>query len=157
MSKLNEPGSRYWSIIEPHWLRLNESWDHGAKHFLSNFQNVPMSVGHLYAAHWCQSEVSNGGLFQFFWNTSGILSPEASKGFAAIGIVEWSKIVDEAMQSFGTSYPRNRNDRLKILARYENHEKKPFDALDERFFDWIGEDYDRWRRAADAFAENITT
>ena len=65
-----------WSLVEPIWLPLNRSWD-DAEEFVRRFRGVRPEAGHLYAAHWCQSEVCNGGFDQFFSNTTGLLAPEA--------------------------------------------------------------------------------
>src|SRR5438309_10425933 len=105
----------YWSLVEPVWLPLNRSWDDSPEEFVRRFRSVLPEIGHLYAAHWCQSEVCNGGLYQFFSNTTGLLAPEALDGFRAIGAAEWAEILAEAMKSFGSPYPRDRNDRQEIL------------------------------------------
>src|ERR1700722_15197167 len=94
----------YWSLIEPVWFPLNSSWDDGCEEFLRQFRAVRPEVGNLYAAHWCQSEVCNGGLHQFFSNTTGLLAPEALEGFRAIGLTDCAEILAEAMKFFGSPY-----------------------------------------------------
>jgi len=47
---------------------------------------TPLGIQHLYCGHRCQSEVTNGGLYQFFSNTTGLLAPEALFGFREIGL-----------------------------------------------------------------------
>jgi Domain of unknown function (DUF4375) len=153
----DQPGLSYWSLIEPVWLPLNRSWDHGAEQFIKQFHAAPAKTGNLYAAHWCQSEVFNGGLFQFFYNTTGLLAPEASRGFQAIGLQEWSAVLTEAMSFFGASYPRERMVRLDPLleGKHRNGEEwNPFRELDGRFNDWLGDDFERWEREANRYAEN---
>jgi hypothetical protein len=116
-------------------------------------------VGHLFAAHWCQSEVRNGGLHQFFSNSTGVLAPEALKGFRAIGVSEWADILAEAMQFFGNSYPREQSDRLEALDGRQGRRREewdPFYRLDERFYEWLHAEPDRWERAADAYAEQVS-
>jgi hypothetical protein len=81
----------YWAIIEPIWQTIDIS--DGADVFLDTFFKAPQDAALLYAAHFCQSEVCNGGFFQFFFNSTGILAPEAVNGFRAIGqykITEWA-------------------------------------------------------------------
>lgn len=80
------PGLRYWSLIEPYWLPLNEAWDLDADSFVVELNKAPLRIQHLYCGHWCQSEVTNGGLYQFFSNTTGLLAPEALFGFREIGL-----------------------------------------------------------------------
>jgi uncharacterized protein DUF4375 len=53
--------------------------------FLKTFAQVRREVGLLYATAFCQVEVCNGGLSQFFGNSTGVLAPEAVEGFIAIG------------------------------------------------------------------------
>ena len=151
MKESEEPGRFYSALVEPHWLPLNSSWDGGPNAFLSEFRAVPSGVGHLYAGHWCQSEVCNGGLEQFFCNTTGLLAPEALAAFYAIGIRSWADVLLEAMSFFGQSYPR---DRLKRKTRLTK-DQRPFRELDRRFYDWLKGDYDRWSRTADEFAKRL--
>ena len=147
-----EPGSRYWASIEPYWLRLNESWEDDPSAFLSRLAEIPVAVRHLYAGHWCQSEVRNGGLWQFFSNTTGILSPEAATGFRAIGALEWADVIDEAMRHLGSPYPRNRSERLRVLSKGEQSIQRLFGGLNDRFYNWLGDEYNKWERLADAYA-----
>lgn len=140
----------YWSLVEPVWLPLNYAWDDPEK-FVREFRRVRPEAGHLYAAHWCQSEVLNGGFHQFFSNTTGLLAPEAVEGFQAIGVTEWAEVLSEAMQYFGTPYPRDRNDRDKCLLMHQRRPREewdPFYKLDERCFEFS----DDWEVAANAFA-----
>jgi len=155
MTEREEPGARYWAMVEPVWLSLNANWEDCDK-FLSQFGAVPSGVGHLYAAHWCQSEVCNGGLLQFFSNTTGLLAPEALEGFRAIGIGEWAVVLSEAMRFFGDKYPRERLARQELLPGHawdRRGELDPFSRLDERFFKWVNAAPNRWEHAADAYAE----
>jgi hypothetical protein len=144
-----DPGNHYWSVISPYWLSLNASWDRGADAFLAECRRVPAPVLHIYAGHWCQSEVDNGGFHQFFFNTTGLLAPEAAQGFRAIGLLDWSAIVSDAMNFFGDAYPRERSIRLNLLPPGE---PSPFAALDQRFYESPDAARYHWERAADSYA-----
>ena len=148
MAKARETGFNYWSLIEPVWSSLNHSWDDGPEEFLSLFRSIRPEVGNLYAAHWCQSEVCNGGFYQFFFNTTGILAPEALDGFRAIEAMEWAEILVDSMKLFATPYPRERGDRLTVLLAPERDQ---FRNLDARFYKWAR----NWSDAANAYAERI--
>jgi hypothetical protein len=140
----------YWTLVEPIWLPLNCSWDNPEK-FVRSFRRVRPEAGHLYAAHWCQSEVCNGGFHQFFSNTTGLLAPEALDGFRVIGVREWPEILADAMRHFGTPYPRHRDDRdefLPVRQRGPREDWDPFYELDNRFY----ESRDEWEDAANAYA-----
>jgi hypothetical protein len=152
MAKGRDTGVDYWSLVEPVWLPLNLTWDDGPEEFVRQFRLVRPEIGHLYAAHWCQSEVCNGGLHQFFSNTTGLLAPEALDGFRAIGAADWAEILAEAMKHFGAPYPRDRDDREQFLPMPQRGPREkwdPFCQLDERFFEWA----DNWEDVADAYAE----
>ena len=141
----------YWKLVEPVWLPLNRCWDDPIK-FVRKFRRVRSEVGHLYAGHWCQCEVRNGGFHQFFSNTTGILAPEALEGFRAIGVVEWAEILADAMKCFGTPYPRDRDDReafLPMRQRRLREEWDPFYQLDIRFY----ESEIDWEYAANVYAD----
>ena len=75
---MTKPGDLYWSLVEPHWERIS-IYDGGAT-FLRQFLTTPVRSRHLFAAHWCMSEVYNGGFHQFFHNSTGVLAPEAAAG-----------------------------------------------------------------------------
>ena len=144
----------YWTLVEPVWLPLNRSWDDGPDDFGRLFESIRPEIGHLYAAHWCQSEVRNGGLHQFFSNTTGLLAPEAVEGFRAIGAAGWAKILTDAMKHFSTPYPRDRDDRAELLPMRQRRAREtwdPFYKLDERFYE--SEDNDNWEDLANAYAE----
>jgi hypothetical protein len=148
---------RYWEAIQSAWDSVS-IYD-GPKVFLEQFREVDPAVGHLLAAHWCQSEVSNGGLHQFFTNPTGVLAPEALAGFRAIGLEEWASILEEAIRYFGEPYPRDQKARIAKLPKAGRGKREvwdPFHALDDRFYEWssvepIGQ---RFTRLADDYANS---
>ena len=71
----SKPPDSYWRLLEPIWDSVS-IYD-GPKTFLRQYRRLPRAVGHLFAAHWCQSEICNGGFHQFFGNSTGVLAPEA--------------------------------------------------------------------------------
>lgn len=144
----------YWSLVEPIWDQLNETWEIGPENFVQRFSSIDSDAKYLYAAHWCISEVDNGGLLQFFWNSTGILAPEAMKGFKLAGLTDLAQILDEAIRHFGEAYPRERTERLLSLPDWQRIERKkwdPFHKLDDRFYDHSG----KWEAAANVFAQRI--
>ena len=159
MATTEQPGSVYWSLVEPVWISLNESWDERPGEFVKRLRTVPPRVGHLYAAHWCQSEICNGGLYQFFSNATGLLAPEAREAFDAIGLDEWRDVLAKAMSFFGDPYPRDRSRRQVMLPTWPRGERKkfdPFSALDDQFYAWLRDEPDRWELAADRYANGQT-
>ena len=144
-------GETYWSVIEPVWEAVS-IYD-GPETFLDQFSKISAAQRQLLSPHWCQSEVRNGGFHQFFHNPTGVLAPEASAGFRAIGLEECADLVDQAMRFFGEQYPRDQSVRQAALDEYgEVHGDlwDPFVSLDDQFFDAI--EVDGYDIAADRFA-----
>jgi len=64
----------------------------------------------LYAAHFCLSEVHNGGFLQLFWNSTGVLVPEAIEGYQALGMPKLAATFASAAGVLGSAYPRDREE-----------------------------------------------
>lgn len=125
----------YFALVEPHFERVS-IYD-GPEVFLREYQKTPERARHLLAAHWCVSEVSNGGFLQFFSGAAGVLAPEAIAGFEAIGLAKNAQILRKVMRVFGASYPRQAPARGTVIERLKKRAAKkagPFDADDARFF-----------------------
>ena len=143
--RLPEPGSVRWKAVEPYWQRVDIYG--GADGFLRSFAAVPEPVGHLLAVTWCESEACNGGFHQFFKNSTGVLAPEAALGFRALNMPALAEMVEKAMSVFGIPYPREGEERKRILARIgegadddAEREWNPFYDLDDGFFATIRDD-----------------
>jgi hypothetical protein len=85
--------------------------------FLESTKDVPHSVLLLYAAHFCLSEVHNGGFLQLFWNSTGVLVPEAIDGYRALGMPKLAGIFTSAATYLGSPYPREREERWDALLK----------------------------------------
>lgn len=118
-----------------------------------SYSKAPPPAGLLYASHFCQSEVCNGGFSQFFSNSTGVLAPEAVQGFRAIGQESVAKVVESAMLPLGSPYIRDREERQAVL---ETLPPKAFDDLDERFFALIETEAGGFQSAADRYAARMT-
>jgi hypothetical protein len=155
-SEAERPGEGYWQLVEPIWDRIS-IYD-GPDAFLEQFGEVPREIGHLFAVHWCDSEVCNGGFHQFFTNSTGVLAPEAAAGFRAVGLEECATIVEEAMAFFGAPYPRERavrEVRLATIPGDTREEWDPFCELDDRYYQCAQTPDDRLYRTLDAYAAHI--
>lgn len=84
-----------------------------------------------FAIHWYASEVNNGGHDQFFFNSTGIVWPDALEGFRAIGAEKAFAILFEAASRFDVKPSRERDLRIEQLERVE----AGFDDLDDRFYE----------------------
>ena len=148
---------RYTFGMSDHWRVIEASWEHiniydGADVFRNTYDSAPKISGLMFAAHFCQSEVCNGGFHQFFWNSTGVLAPEAIEGFRRIGQHEVAEVVETAMGLLGASYLRDRAERQERLSRVP---KTALDSLDEKFFSLIGCEAGGFQKAADHFVNQF--
>lgn len=140
----------YWDAVEPFWDQIN-IYD-GPDVFRSTYDSAPKIAGLMFAAHFCQSEVCNGGFDQFFWNSTGVLAPEAVEGFRQLGQSQVAALVESAMELLGSPYPRDRDERQERLS----HVPKPsLGSLDQRFFSLIESEAGGFEKAADRFLETF--
>jgi hypothetical protein len=106
--------------------------------FLADFEAASKIERTLFAAYWCQAEVLNGGLLQFYANSTGVLAPEAAAAFDTLGLPNLAGLLRESSAWFGDSYPRNRDVREAMLEAYaltHPEDPDPFVALDEKVVD----------------------
>jgi len=146
-------GDAYWQIVNQVWKKI--SIYHGEAVFVEEFMKADIKQRHLFAAHRCQSEVRNGGFHLFFWNSTGILAPEAVMAFGAIGMPNAAALIERAMMFFGSVYPRDRNKRIETLYAYAKQNPKsrdPFDKMNDEFFKLLDEESGGFEAAADRYA-----
>jgi hypothetical protein len=147
-------------MATPYWQLVKTVWDNisiydGPEEFLSQFARSPPVARTLFAAHWCQSEVLNGGFSQFFGNSTGVLAPEAAVAFDSIGMPKAAQKVKDAMQWFGSPFPRDRGARQDLLERYFDADPDgvdPFKAIDDAFCDLLYEEAGGFEAAANEFS-----
>ena len=147
-----KPGERYWARVEKVWDAIS-IYD-GPDVFLSQFGAASVVARNLFVGHWCQSEVNNGGHHQFFFNSTGVLAPEAIAAFRTIGLPDIASVVEKAASKLGSPYPRARHVRQLQLDLLTGSNKKPhevFAEFDDTFYAiWKGGD--AWDALADAYA-----
>ncbi len=66
MEPETDPSDGYWVSLEPYWRAVDIY--SGPEVFLASFGHVPPVITNLERPYFCESEVSNGGLHQFFMN-----------------------------------------------------------------------------------------
>ena len=120
----------YFKVIEPHFERVTIY--EGPEAFLRELDKTPERARHLLTAHWCVSEISNGGFQQFFAGAAGVMGPEAAAGLQALGLADSAAVLEKAMARLGKSYPREAARRNQLLKKVGG-ERNPFGALDEEF------------------------
>ena len=144
----------YWSLVEPVWDTIS-IYD-GASRFVSDYEAAPEVSRVLFAAHWCQSEICNGGFHQFYWNSTGVLAPEAADAFRKLGMPHTADLISESMSWFPTAFPRDRAVRQDLLDAHASSAPDaddPFDPIDDRFFKLLESEAGGFEAAANAYAE----
>ena len=144
------PGELYWSRVETVWNDIS-IYD-GPEVFREQFTKAPAPARTLFAAHWCMSEVCNGRFHQFFWNSTGVVAPEAILAFRTIGMGQIADVLERATAWFGPAFPRDRALRMERLDQYEEAHPEawdPFEDLDDRFFDLTRSEAGGFETAAD--------
>ena len=122
-------GNDSFAVIEPVWWTANiydslSEYEWSLKPFSS-------SQRMLFALHWYIAEVNNGGHHQFYFNSTGIVWPDALEAFRLIGVPEGAEILRESADRLGGSPSRERGARQRRM-----DELSPdFEDLDDRFYE----------------------
>jgi HEAT repeat protein len=83
----------------------------------------------------CDGEINNGGLSQYFVNSSGDNWREALDGLKEMGFKERLKILEEAIAVFGKEGPSiNRLERQEQLSQVHRRNEGAFNELDTRYY-----------------------
>jgi hypothetical protein len=140
----------YWRLVDPVWDQIDIY--SGADVFLRTHTAAEKNAGLLFAAHFAQSEICNGGFYQLFSNSTGVLAPEAAEGFQTIGMAATAETVRTAMRLLGEDYPRERGERQNVLAGVN---RQALDELDKKFFALIKTENGGFTQSADKFVNQI--
>ncbi|MEW6620622.1 MAG: DUF4375 domain-containing protein [bacterium] len=119
----------FWKVIEPIWP--NSSVIDELKHI--SYGSPGQRA--IYTTTLFMREVDNGGLQQFFWNSSGIYSEEVLKGFRLLGMTLHAEILSQAFKFFPDGkVPLDRNIRQKFLDIPEDQLEAYFEPLNEQLY-----------------------
>lgn len=99
-------------------------------------QSAPQRVFSLIWA--LESEVNNGGFWQFFYNLSGEYAPQTPKALIQIGGDHCSEIVAQAIHLIPIAAEGWRDETLRrtIISNLSGDVKERLDELDKRFFQY---------------------
>ena len=150
----------YWWAIGDWWDRID--LDLSPDDFLRAFAAAPEPVRNLVAAHCVISETMNGALPQFFYNSSGILAPEARQALQVVGLGESAVALHQAMLELGDPYPRDRERRIQLIEPLYSASLSDPDAakldrlieLTDAFLDGLGNGCRDFEPALARYAEN---
>jgi hypothetical protein len=120
--------------------------------FLNTWNALQEPVGLLFAAWVTQCEVLNGGFAQFFWNSTGVVAPEAVRGFRALGQPKTAETLQRALARFGPAYLRDDNERRRI---FPDPVHPAFDDLTDEFVDCLYAENGGFDAAADEYLDRF--
>lgn len=107
-------------MTESYWDHIKRAYDEVSVYdspgvFAREFGKLAPYAADLLAAHWFLSEMSNGGIAQFFLNPAGVLAPEAARAFNNMEFEAVASALQKSIARFGPSYPRDSTTRDVVL------------------------------------------
>ncbi len=91
----------------------------------------------FYITQSLEMEVNNGGFSQFFFNFSGNFSNELTETFYEIGAKKTAEICQKAIAILQKDIPLDRDERVKMLKKYESQEiRKVWEECDKEFYEY---------------------
>src|SRR5690606_8240137 len=117
------------AVIDPLWWTVNI---YGSKdEYEKDLEPYSFNQRAVFAIMWYMGEVNNGGHFQFYTNSTGIVWEDAMYGFELIGLIEGKEIIEESARRFGNKPSFDRTERENLLDSID----EDFEDLDTRFYD----------------------
>jgi hypothetical protein len=112
------------------------TWDVGDARIGEKLAALPKEQRVLLAMHVFKAEFENGGIHQFFLNSSGALAPDVYDAFVELGMERQAAIYKRALDMFGAKYVR---DTERRRARFFDHGDwnewdKRLSALTDEFY-----------------------
>jgi len=126
----------------------------GGDRFLADLAAIPEAKRHLLVALWCDREIVNGGFLQLFWNSTGVLVPEAPAAYRALGLDDAATLFETVLGHFARPYPRDRGPRRQTFTLLPGRDyplRGQFDSLDDAYYARLPKD--EFGRVVDAYAE----
>ena len=88
-----------------------------------------------YAVWWFAAETENGGLHQFFFNSTGGYIPEVRTGLRMMGATATLGIFERAVALFGRpELPRDDAQRRDIVRKLSSEAEQALDELSDEFY-----------------------
>jgi len=140
----------FWALIEPLWP------DASVRNELRHIAKATPGQRALYVLTLFMREVDNGGLEQFFFNSSGMYSEEVQKALRLLGAHDQLSAFEAALEIFpdGT-VPEDQEERTDLVEAIPKQQRKRFfESLNERLY---GEErlWPHFQRYIDAHPEEF--
>ena len=121
-------GNDYFVVIEPVFWSVS-IYD-GLERYEEDLANFSVAQRLVLAYHWYLSEVNNGGHYQFYDNSTGIVWPDALKAFREIGHSAVAAIINTSLSRLGGTPSLDRETRQQQLGQMKSN----FEDLDQELF-----------------------
>ena len=93
---------------------------------------------HFYFNQCWEIEVNNGGISQYFFNSSGRYAHQTVDSLKLIGASHSAKILQKAIDKFpDKTVPQDDEKRAEILEQIEEKNNEVWDKLEDRFYDYL--------------------
>lgn len=115
-------------VIDPLWWTVDIY--NSKEQYEKDLEPYSFHQRSVFAIMWYMGEVNNGGHYQFYTNSTGIVWEDAMDGFELIGLDEGKKIIEESAKRFGGKPSFDRTERENLLDSID----EDFDDLDTRFY-----------------------
>ena len=90
----------------------------------------------FYSVNWLEVEVNNGGLCQFFVNSSRMVASLVSEYMGIIGAVDHKKLYDDFISKYGIDLNNLSSFDIEDATEFEEQNQRyPFDEYDDAFYD----------------------
>jgi len=121
------------SIIDPLWWEVR-IYD-GEKKYNEDLGKFSLPQRYIFAIQCYMAEVNNGGHWQFYYNSTGLVYPDALLGFQEIGHQQAYDILSETIALAGDEFSLDRSRRIRQLERLSDSQNDAMEALDMAFFE----------------------
>jgi hypothetical protein len=117
-----------YAVIDPVWWTAN-IYD-GVEAYERSLSSYSKQQRLVFAVTWYRSEVNNGGHDQFYYNSTGIVWPDALEAFQVIGLDSFAEVLNQSAERFSSPPSRDRDARNDQM----DTDEPEFDDLDTRFY-----------------------
>jgi hypothetical protein len=118
----------------PTWKKFEKKWSTG-------FEMLSREEKEVIALYVLVSEVSNGGLDQYFYNSSGDTAPFALSALERLGMSQTRSLLASALKYFGPTYPVDGELRSRQLEQIEGRDGENVFLEISNAIDDMREDY----------------
>ncbi len=129
----------FWDILDPiYWtIDIYSSYEE----YLNSAKDFTLEQRYLNAISWYFMEVNNGGHFQFFDNSTGIVWEDALNGLKEFGMEELADNFKKVVDLFGGNIPFDRELRWEAMDKMSEDFEELLDKADSVVYDLYDYDY----------------